>query len=104
MTVLNFYIPPHTSRYGPGSNAEYLACLELAQRWVTDLHLQFGDIGPILWIGDFNARVGRLLRPAATDQHANSRGRLLAVELPSWGYSLSPPLDHPNGREPVTFR
>jgi hypothetical protein len=42
------------------------------------MQLQFGLIEEVLWLGDFNARIGNLLHSQPADPEINTRGRVLA--------------------------
>ena len=58
--VINAYIPPTTSKYAPSTAEGYKKILESIQRWVWTAQLQYGSIDNVVWIGNFNARLGDL--------------------------------------------
>jgi hypothetical protein len=84
--IVNCYIPPTTSDFGPSTAEGYQKTLENIQEWIWTMQMQIGTLSQIVWVGDFNARMGPLMHTNSPDMEINTRGRTLARLMPSWGY------------------
>lgn len=110
VAVANVYLPPSSSPFAPvGGCTGYTGVLDEVQEWVHSAQVQYGTLEEILWVGDFNARVGHERIATLPDSGGNRRGARLYERMTNWGYSLRPwsspsPLGtyrHPSGRYSV---